>query len=104
LKWLFRQKPFSVMPVSTSSTTPDLVEEFERSYSSLVSSLTNERLEPQSSKVNSKPSTNKTLPIQEVEAKISEFMELARALETFFVQRRTLIHAHKWGKSSLIWT
>jgi len=75
----------SVMPPSSSS----LVSEFESAYAEMLATLT---LEDEF--VSDKKRRTDAMWKQE-EEKMTRFMALARNLETFFLQKRLLIHSHR---------
>merc|ERR1712039_707201 len=75
----------SVMPPSSSS----LLSEFESAYAEMLATLT---LEDEF--VSDKKRRTDAMWKQE-EEKMTRFMVLARHLETFFLQKRLLIHSHR---------
>lgn len=75
----------SVMPPSSSN----LVSEFESAYAEMLATLTQE-----DEFVSDKKRRTDAMRKQE-EEKMSRFMALARHLETFFLQKRLLIHSHR---------
>ncbi|XP_040575837.2 mediator of RNA polymerase II transcription subunit 28 [Lepeophtheirus salmonis] len=75
--------------MANSGNTPDnpqLLVEFEEAYRDTVASLTHEDLLCDRSQ---------DVMIQELEEKITKFAEIARKLDTFFVQKRFLLYSHK---------
>jgi len=75
----------SVMPPSSSS----LLSEFESAYAEMLATLTQE-----DEFVSDKKRRTDAMWKQE-EEKMTRFMALARHLETFFLQKRLLIHSHR---------
>jgi len=75
------------------SLTPDMVTELEAAYADLVSVLTGElpaagnSSAQASAKASEKAAADASADVSEEEWHISHFMELARALKTFFMQR-----------------
>ena len=63
----------------------NLMSDFEAAYAEILSTLTSEDLLHEKSA--------ETLKLEE--EKVGKFIDLARDLETFFMQKRQLIHAHK---------
>ncbi len=78
----------STSPTSSSSSG-NLVSEFESAYSEMLSTLT------QDDDLVQDPRRRSDAMQQQEEEKIARFMSLARRLETFFLQKRLLIHSHK---------
>jgi hypothetical protein len=75
--------------MSSTSSCPNLVSDFESAYSEMLSTLTQE-----DELVQDKKRRTESMQQQE-EEKIVKFMALARQLETFFLQKRLLIHSHR---------
>lgn len=74
------------MASSGDSGGNNLVTEFEKAYAETLATLKNE-----DTMYNRSPETLR----RELDAKILRFTDLARQLETFFLQKRFLLHAHK---------
>eukprot|EP00096_Caligus_rogercresseyi_P014268 TRINITY_DN6766_c0_g2_i1.p1 TRINITY_DN6766_c0_g2~~TRINITY_DN6766_c0_g2_i1.p1 ORF type:complete len:188 (-),score=50.83 TRINITY_DN6766_c0_g2_i1:331-894(-) len=72
--------------IGDSMDNPQLLVEFEEAYRDTVASLTHDDILCDRSQ---------DIMIHELEEKISKFAEIARKLDTFFVQKRFLLYSHK---------
>ena len=70
----------------SSSNSNSLIAQFEKSYSETMATLTQEDFVYDKS-----PETLKA----ELDTKITKFTDLARQMETFFLQKQFLVYAHK---------
>ena len=74
--------------MAESSNSNSLIAQFEKSYSETMATLTQEDFVYDKS-----PETLKA----ELDTKITKFTDLARQMETFFLQKQFLVYAHKPG-------
>merc|ERR1711992_532150 len=72
--------------MAESSNSNSLIAQFEKSYSETMETLTQEDFVYDKS-----PETLKA----ELDTKITKFTDLARQMETFFLQKQFLVYAHK---------
>ena len=70
----------------SSSNSNSLIAQFEKSYAETMATLTQEDF-----LYDKAPETLKA----ELDAKITKFTDLARQMETFFLQKQFLVYAHK---------
>ena len=77
--------------MAESSNSNSLIAQFEKSYSETMATLTQEDFVYDKS-----PETLKA----ELDTKITKFTDLARQMETFFLQKQFLVYAHKPGNYS----
>lgn len=71
---------------SSGANNNSLIAQFERAYAETMVSLTQE-----SAMHDKTPETVK----EDIDAKITQFTDLARQMETFFLQKQLLLYAHK---------
>ena len=77
--------------MAESSNSNSLIAQFEKSYSETMATLTQEDFVYDKS-----PETLKA----ELDTKITKFTDLARQMETFFLQKQFLVYADKPGNYS----
>eukprot|EP00095_Tigriopus_kingsejongensis_P002923 maker-scaffold336_size202805-snap-gene-1.48 protein:Tk02923 transcript:maker-scaffold336_size202805-snap-gene-1.48-mRNA-1 annotation:"hypothetical protein TcasGA2_TC001173" len=75
-----------------AAASPSLVQDFEAGFASILGALTHE--DAGKSGQDAPRLTGEALK-QDQEEKMVHFMDLARDLEAFFLQKRMLLHAHK---------
>ncbi|TRY68414.1 hypothetical protein TCAL_02190 [Tigriopus californicus] len=80
-------------PLSAPLASSTLVGQFESGFASILSALTQEEDSAKTDQDTPRASGDALKADQE--EKMSHFMELARSLESFFLQKRMLIHSHK---------
>ena len=76
----------NLIMAESSSNSNSLIAQFEKSYAETMATLTQEDFLYDKS-----PETLKA----ELDAKITKFTDLARQMETFFLQKQFLVYAHK---------